>query len=435
MNRTLAALAFAAILILLVQIPGGSATKTKKSAKKTAKRKSAPAQPATSPADREAALASVSEKTIRTDGPSKSTLDNPAALVPFFERLAALNPNESVHILHYGDSHTAADDWPNVIRQSLQARFGTGGAGFVFAGHPYPGFRRFDIAGNGSAGWRTAGVLTHPGDNRNGLGGLSIETALPGQTVTLTTDLPDLKLLYLRQPNGGSLQLFEDAQPLAVIRTQGDPGPGYYERPTPANPGPHAYTLKTLDPAPVRLFGWVAGRNGGVTYESMGINGAQIATFLAWDEPIFAEHLARRDPALILLAYGTNESLNPGWTRESYAAQFAQAIERFRRASPTTSIVVIGPPDCQFLRQGRYTTAQLDGVVAVQHEVAVRYACSFWDWRARMGGPGAIAEWIRAGLAQPDRIHLTPSGYHRIGELLTEDLMEQYRRFEAAKAE
>jgi len=51
-------------------------------------------------------------------------LENAGALVPFFERLRT----GSVHILHYGDSHTASDDFPGALRRELQARFGGGGA-------------------------------------------------------------------------------------------------------------------------------------------------------------------------------------------------------------------------------------------------------------------------------------------------------------------
>ena len=56
------------------------------------------------------------------------------------------------------------------------------------------------------------------------------------------------------------------------ISTDGDPGPAYYHLDD--DPGPHRVEVETLDRAPVRLFGWVAEKATGVTYETLGINGA-----------------------------------------------------------------------------------------------------------------------------------------------------------------
>src|SRR5882724_27840 len=41
---------------------------------------------------------------------------------------------EPVRILWLGDSHTAADFWPDAVRKPLQAAFGSGGPGFLYLG-------------------------------------------------------------------------------------------------------------------------------------------------------------------------------------------------------------------------------------------------------------------------------------------------------------
>ncbi len=387
-----------------------------------------------SAAERQSALKSILHSTHASFG----EFDNAAALAPFLDRLSKLTPATAIHILHLGDSHTASDDWANAMRKRLQARFGAGGPGFALAGYPFRGYRRFDVAGSSSSGWHTAGTLAAPqaapGDGRNGLGGVSLSSNSPDQTITLTADAEFIRVFYLRQPGGGSVQLSDDDMPVATIQTDGESGAAYYTHA--AQPGTHHYTLRTLESAPVRIFGWVAERPAGLTYEAAGINGIQAPALLDWDPAILADQLAQRDPALIVLAYGTNEAVNAGWTAEGYSKQFSRVLERFRQAAPGASILVIGPPDALFrARAGRFTTAHLSSVIEVQRAVAVRQGCAFWDWRARMGGAGAGREWLRAGLAQPDRLHLTSAGYGLVGELLTGDLMEQYRRFQAAKAE
>jgi hypothetical protein len=116
------------------------------------------------------ALTEVEHRASEGDG----AIENAAALVPFFEQITTPPEGGNVHILQYGDSHTASDDMANAMRQALQGRFGAGGAGFAMAGHPFKGYRRFDVTGTSSTGWVTEGTTGHSGDGRNGLSGVSI---------------------------------------------------------------------------------------------------------------------------------------------------------------------------------------------------------------------------------------------------------------------
>jgi hypothetical protein len=75
-------------------------------------------------------------------------VENPAALIPFFEQLYRHQQGKTpgpVRILHYGDSHTAADEWTGEMRARLQEKFGDGGSGYSFAGRPWNGYRREDV--------------------------------------------------------------------------------------------------------------------------------------------------------------------------------------------------------------------------------------------------------------------------------------------------
>ena len=72
---------------------------------------------------------------------------------------------QPVHILQFGDSHTASDDWVNSMRFLLQTRFGNGGPGFVQAGTAVPwlpAFRRegrpVHLAGTRKAPWRCEAI-------------------------------------------------------------------------------------------------------------------------------------------------------------------------------------------------------------------------------------------------------------------------------------
>ncbi len=383
-----------------------------------------------SPVVRGAALRAISERTARP----VSVLEGAGALVPFFEQLSHPPEGGSLHILQYGDSHTASDDWANQLRQEFQAKFGAGGPGYTLPGHPFLGYRRFDSHGSNSRGWWTSGIVTRKGDGIDGLSGISLTAQSPDETMTLSVECEQLELHYLRQPGGGQVELSMDGAPIATVDTDGESGSGIYRYA--ATPGVHQYTVRTLSAAPVRLFGWVAQNQAGVTYETLGINGAQANLMLDWNPEILAAELMNRDPALIVLAYGTNEALSASWTPENYRAALTEIIRRLRAAIPVASILLVGPPDCEHRLRGRLTAfPHLDDVIEIQRAVARDNGCAFWDWRAAMGGPGSVRQWVQAGLGQSDYTHLTGAGYRTIGGTLFEDLMEQYNRFTAIRAE
>jgi lysophospholipase L1-like esterase len=402
-----------------------------KVAHKTAhKKRPRPAVVAVSPQLRHVAFQAVSARASRPLG----TLEGAGALVPFFEQISRPSENGSLHVLHYGDSHTASDDWAAEMRQSLQAKFGVGGPGFILAGHPFAGYRRFDSRGSNSRGWYTDGLVGRPGDGIYGLSGVSLTAQSAGQTVSLVAECQQLELHYLQQPGGGRLEFAVDGAPVDTIDTAGDLAPGIF-RYTP-QPGSHEYLVTTASDAPVRLFGWVAQNHSGITYETLGINGAQANHVLDWNQQILAGEMSSRDPALIVVAYGTNEALKPSWTEAEYRSEFTEVIHRLRADAPVASILIVGPPDCQRRFRGqRLAFPHLDGVIDIQRQVALENGCAFWDWRNRMGGPGSVRQWVQAGLSQGDYVHFTGAGYRLIGDMLIEELMDQYNRFLAVRAE
>ena len=352
-------------------------------------------------------------------------IENGAALAPFFERL---NRKEPVSVLHYGDSHTAADIWTGELRRLFQSRFGDGGAGFSHAGRPWKTYRRENVRSGASKRWHSNGLLAREGDGMYGLGGVSIEAERTNEWVSLEADGPVLQVWYLKRQGGGTLELSDAGQVLDTIGTAGEVGPGYYERD--AGPGPHEYKLRITDGLPVRLFGWVTGSGEGLTYEMLGINGSQVSIILGWDEHLLAEHVRRRNPGLIVLAYGTNEASNKAVAVESYRDLLVEVIGRVREVAPGASILVIGPPD-RASRQRRKWLAYtpVDRVVAAERAAAAQTGCAFYDLRGKMGGTGVMHHWFLAGLAQADHVHLNGAGYRLIAKALYSDVMLQFDAF------
>lgn len=394
-----------------------------------AKKKKAPVRRAvarTSPVAPQVRAAATSNVTEWLNQPG--TMENPAALVPFFEQLYRLESGVSkdvLRVLQYGDSHTAADDWSGTARYLLQARFGDGGPGFVHAGRPYLGYRRLDIKSSSTNAWYSDGLVGRDGDGMHGISGVSMSTTRAGESVSVQAECSVAELHYLRQPNGGLVDIADNGVVVETISTAGDAGAGVY--PLPIQPGLHQFTARTRGGGPVRLLGWVTENRRGLTYDMLGVNGAQANIGLKWDEVTLGDYFRRRPPGLIILAYGTNEARNKDWTRETYRDMFIALIDRFRRLAPAASILVIGPPD-HFYRYptGMASHQKIDLIIDAQREAAVARGVGFWDLRERMGGKGAMGKWVAAGMAQSDYVHFTGEGYRLLGAALYKELMGQF---------
>jgi len=66
-------------------------------------------------------------------------VENAASLIPFSNSFIDTKRAKSagpLRILHYGDSHTAADEMDRRIARALSGKFGDGGSGYSFRGPP-----------------------------------------------------------------------------------------------------------------------------------------------------------------------------------------------------------------------------------------------------------------------------------------------------------
>ncbi|MGH9595940.1 MAG: SGNH/GDSL hydrolase family protein [Edaphobacter sp.] len=362
-------------------------------------------------------------------------IENPRAIQPFFDQLHQLQTDpkgQLVRVIQFGDSHTAADIFSGALRSLFQGKFGDGGAGFSFPGYPFAGYRIHGTKRAQSTGWSVLGThLSDIGDGMVGMGGVSLSTDAAGNWVSLDADASSLQVQYLIQSNGGSIEIRDNDTLLATVSTaKADPSApdaaGQFG--VPVEPGPHHFEVLTIDQAPVRLLGLSTENSYGVTYEAAGINGAEASLFLRWNEALQQPLLAAVNPALVVLAYGTNEASDSNWTEESYAAMFQRIIERIRTIAPTASILVVGPPD-RALRAGRRAWRPFSGVdriVAAQRSVSRRMNCAYWDQRSRMGGLGSMRDWVSVSWAQPDHTHFTGEGYTELASALFSDITQQY---------
>jgi len=377
-------------------------------------------------------------------------VENEASLAHFHAALDALatTPEEKnkVRILAYGASHTQAGIYSSYLRYYLQSRFGNGGPGFIPVGMER-GWSQHDVRvrshGTVVEYVQAKAPLEAPKLPVNSRArrhfGLSGSAALAGPNTWLRIEPsnesdPDLTasqygLYYAAEPDGAEISVRVDGEAPVRLSTRASSVEARYhmfERPL----GWHDVEVRSLGQGQSRLFGLSIERMGpGLVLDTLGIKGTRAASMLLWDQKLWTEHMQRRAPDLVLLAYGTNETTDRGQPIEEYAADLARVLGRVRQALPAASCVLVGPGDFPKSEQGNWVTRpRLLEIIAEQRRLAPEFGCGFWDAYSFMGGDGAMDQWVRAHprMGAPDHIHLTPRGYVRMGLMLGDALMRGY---------
>ncbi len=171
--------------------------------------------------------------------------------------------------------------------------------------------------------------------------------------------------------------------------------------------------------------------NGGVQFEIRGDNGLQAEWLLGLSNEAFARSLGARQPELIIIAYGTNEVTDRRWSFESYKLLYKRIIKRFRAASPTSSILVVGLPDRALQQEdGRWASpGKIGTLLDAQRTAALESGVTFWNTLRAMGGVGSMNVWVSNRLGQPDHAHLTSTGYARLSIMLYSDFVLAFNEF------
>jgi lysophospholipase L1-like esterase len=362
-------------------------------------------------------------------------IENQPALEHFYRALADLEAGQDqdgkVRILVYGASHAQADIYPGYVRAYLQSRFGDGGQGFVLLGQVNRWYRTLDTtARHERLTVLHARYRLDVQDEPLGLFGAALVGRTRDTFGEITTSRHSrntrFEVQYFMQPEGGDFRVELDGYTIARIGTKAEtPTPAYHA--FEATPGQHTIRVRLNGNGPVRLFGIVAETAApGIVVDTLAINGSKLANQLCWHEGFWAEAVRHRDPDLVILDYGTNEVIDPGYSLAKYERQLRAVLGRLRAAVPNSSCLLMAPFDLP-KRRGRdfVTHPRLLEVVDLQRRISNEFGCGLWNGYAFMGGAGSFQRWIAAKppLASVDRIHLTTLGYAYVGLALADALM------------
>jgi lysophospholipase L1-like esterase len=365
-------------------------------------------------------------------------IDQHEALKPFYQalwRTEAKQPGAVTRILHYGDSPTTADSITADVRELLQERYGDAGHGFVLVAKPWAWYGHRGVETSGK-NWRIeAASQSRARDGFHGLGGVNFEGKTGASShLVLREEHARMEVQYLRQPGGGSLSVRAAGQVLATVETDGEKQAAFQEVTLPT--GARTIDL-SVERGPVRLFGVSFEKDGpGVIYNSLGLNGGQVQAVLRYFEKSqWSEQLQHQRPDLVVVNYGTNESLYADYIERYYPGELREVIRRIKAAVPNASVLIMSPMD-KGQRDANHeitTVPTIPRLVEIQRTVAAEMNCAFFNTFQAMGGEGTMGRWYenQPRLVNADFMHPLPAGARKVGVLLYQALDSGYRQYQA----
>ena len=340
-------------------------------------------------------------------------------------------------ILQIGDSHTAADLFTGEVRDRLQAKFGAGGL-FLPPGIPKAGVQsaEFEIRADDAWTYKAMSVTDQP--DRFWLSGYTAAANQSGAMVSFMARgkqaFDSIDVSFLRTNGGGQADILLDDNIVDHVSLDGRPGQPLIRRLMPQNGKVGSFkTLKvvTTSGGPIELSGvFIDQRQSGVSYLSVGFPGARVTVLNRMSPENLADDMARIDPDMVVLAFGTNEGFDDNLDAADYKKTLTGIADLLKQGNAQRKLVIVGPPpgarkedSCRDVRNACGTPPisgacwaqppKLTTVRDAEREVAQAVGAIFWDWSSVLPTACALEEGHlgEPPIFGPDRVHMTGRGY------------------------
>ena len=373
-------------------------------------------------------------------------IENVEALDNFYAALAltaAKKPGALTRVAHFGDSLIEMDLLSGQTRRRLQTKWGDGGHGFVLVSPSKAWYHPMDLYYKPDLKWMGNDMsMMKLRDRRFGLGGaVAICFKAKAKTVVGTDNdgpvghkVSRFDILFPIEPDGGEVEIKVDGKSLGVINTNGPSfTEGYARIDMPDDR--HKLEIKAMKPK-TRMYGVIMESKGpGVVYDSLGVNGTGVSSFLKLDHVHWSEQLRHRNPNLVILGFGTNEAtstLDP----KRYQRKVERIVKIVKEALPGSSVLIMAPVD-KAKKQGTslVSNSAITKVVEAQRAAAKASGAALWSTFDAMGGEGSMARWYNSTprLGAGDLMHPTPEGGKVLGDMFYNALMQGFADYLAKK--
>lgn len=337
-----------------------------------------------------------------------------------------------VRIVHYGDSQIEEDRITNVLRRKLQAEFGGQGVGTVPL---YQSVQSHTIGQSCSREPQRYSVYWLRTFRREGsrMYGPMGQMSVLDSTVNASI-LPRTKQTgFYSAHYFNTVTLLTSSQRNINVNVKG-------QRTTIVPDGSRLqFTEFDLTDSTSSVNITLSGRGDiygimltgktGVNVDNMPMRGCSGTIFTGIDATQLRDYFAYTGTRLIILQFGGNSM--PYFRTEkaisNYTETIAEQIGYLQRLAPEAKILFVGPSDMTTRIQGKMQTyTWLEEVDNRLCRTVTEAGAAYWSLFKAMGGKGAMAQWVRSGLAGSDYIHFTRKGADEVGAMLNNALMTGY---------
>lgn len=355
----------------------------------------------------------------------------------FFDKLSDAE-NSKVRVLHIGDSHIQADYYTGTLRNTLQSIFGYGGRGFVFPYKSAATHSAYDYVTQSTGKWEYCRNVCREPTFDMGITGATIHTSDTSASFaiifrksyqSIRPEFTKLRI-YCKTDSasfGINLRLGNDPLPIQ-IPVFNQPNLGYIELLLPHADDVLSVSFYRTDTTQkyFECYGLSieSATDNGILYSSVGINGAGYVSILK--QNLFERQLMAYKPDLVIVDVGANDFYPNSYNEAQLELHLTRIISTIRSAAPSTSILLTNSHD---LWKRKRNVPWCKNFSSFTRKMAQKQGCAFYDYYQVSGGPYALAQWRKSGLAQSDRVHLTYKGYALKAELMSNALLTSYREY------
>ncbi|MBR5092459.1 MAG: hypothetical protein IKX32_03175 [Bacteroidales bacterium] len=381
-------------------------------------------------------------KFIRYDANVLHYDSNAAPMASFFDRWQrmAATGSGNLNIVHIGGSHVQAGTLPNTIRCRLMQAYPNlvGSRGMIF---PYSAAAKC----NNPADYRVHCVermaLTRCVHKEHacplGLCGIAVTASDSLAEVQIVMNEPSVDYASTRVVVLGH----SDQEVVPLLRVDDrDIYPSYVDPRTDR----FVYNLsRAVDSFVVMLpcqegqqftlTGiYLGNRRAGITYSSIGVNGAAVPDYLRCRD--FVRDLRLLHPDLVVFGIGINDASGPNFDTAVFRRNYLQLIDSIRTVNPDCAFVFVTNNDSFRKVSRRKYNVNTNGPLAreVFYRLAEETGGAVWDQFDVMGGLKSMDLWRQAKLAQKDRVHFTAAGYRLVGNLFADALLKSFADYTEA---
>jgi lysophospholipase L1-like esterase len=360
----------------------------------------------------------------------ENTIQNTAVLQDFVTKMRARSNGEqnTINIVHIGDSHIQADWFGERIRELLQTKFGNAGRGLIVpfrvAGSNEP--NNFFTSANGI--WQSRRVVV-PGSLPIGIGGLTLQTTNPQAAIniklnshSLTQNIYQEVRVFCDKQNGFDWQIKNSQGTVLQTITNDDAtqNADYVSFILPKMED-SKFTIQCKANATgtqATVFGIsIASFDPGLRYHSIGINGAKYENYNAASR--FAKQVFHLKPDLIVIGLGTNEA-QTAVQKETLKAQITTLVTSLK--NETYAPILLYTPADSYLHGS--ANPHLPTVSEAIKEVILEQNLALWDLYKISGAKGSALQWRTFRLLNKDGIHYSKKGYYTQAELLHDAMLK-----------